>query len=195
MTNLDPIELSGVHVRLEPLAMDHLDALCEIGLQDELWTWNTNPIRTRGDMQRYMQTALEARDRGIALPFATVAKDTDTVVGSTRFAAIDLQHKRMEIGWTWIAPAWQRTSINTEAKLLMLRFAFNQVGCNRVEWKTDALNERSRNAILRLGARFEGTLRSHMQAEDGRLRDTVYFSVTAPEWPEVEKGLVQKLNR
>ena len=147
---LDPVTLTGKHVRLEPLTQDHLDAFCAVGLDESIWTWNCNPIRNRGDMQNYIQIALEARNKGNMMPFATIDLASGRVVGSTRFGAINLAHKRMEIGWTWIAPAWQRTSINTEAKLLMLRYAFNEIECNRVEWKTDALNERSRNAIIRL---------------------------------------------
>jgi len=192
---LEPVTLEGEYVRLEPLSMDHLDGLCEVGLVPELWTWITHPVRTREDMQRYVQSAIDGRERGEMMPFATVERSSDRVVGCTRFGSINLPHKRMEIGWTWIAPDWQRTFINTEAKLLMLRYAFNDVGCNRVEWKTDALNERSRKAILRLGARFEGTLRAHMQAEDGRLRDTVYYSALRDEWPDVERGLVEKMLR
>ncbi len=144
-------------------------------------------------MAKYIQKALEGRDSGHMLPFVTTLIENGEAVGCTRFGAIDLFNKRMEIGWTWITPAWQRTAVNTEAKLLMLRYAFNDVGCNRVEWKTDALNERSRNAILRLGAKYEGLHRSHMVREDGSLRDTVYYSVTREEWPGVESRLEKKL--
>jgi RimJ/RimL family protein N-acetyltransferase len=193
--SLEPVTLEGTVVRLEPLSMDHLDAFCEVGLYPEIWAHNAWPVRDRAAMEAYIRTALQARDAGRMLPFATVLQESDQVVGSTRFAAIDLFHRRMEIGWTWITPAWQRTAVNTEAKLLMLRYAFNTVGCNRVEWKTDALNERSRNAILRLGAVYEGLHRAHMVREDGSLRDTVYYSVTRDEWPTVEQRLVGKLDR
>ena len=125
------------------------------------------------------------------LPFATIDRRTGNAIGSTRYMNIVPEHKRLEIGWTWISPAWQRSAINTEAKYLMMRHAFEQMGCNRVELKTNALNARSRAAILRIGAREEGTLRSHMINRDGTLRDTVYFSVIAPEWPEVKAGLKQ----
>ena len=193
--SLNPVTLEGAVIRLEPLSMDHLDAFCEVGLYPEIWAHNAWPVRDRTAMEAYIRTALQARDAGRMLPFATVLQESDQVVGSTRFAAIDLFHRRMEIGWTWITPAWQRTAVNTEAKLLMLRYAFNTVGCNRVEWKTDALNERSRNAILRLGAVYEGLHRAHMVREDGSLRDTVYYSVTHDEWPTVEQRLVGKLDR
>jgi len=190
---LQPVTLTGDVVQLVPLTMNHLDAFCEIGLDPSIWTHNSWPIRDRDGMRAYIQKAMDARDRGDMLPFATTLAATGEVVGCTRFGAIDLFNKRMEIGWTWITPEWQRTAVNSEAKLLMIRYAFGEVGCNRLEWKTDALNERSRNAILRLGAVFEGTFRAHMVREDGSLRDTVYYSVTRDEWPEIERRLVEKL--
>ncbi len=131
----------------------------------------------------------------MTLPFATVEKSSGTAVGSTRFGNIDLNNLRAEIGWTWIAKPWQRTAINTEAKLLMLRHAFEVWQCNRVELKTDALNQRSRRAIERLGAKEEGTLRQHMVTSSSRLRDTVYYSITNDEWPAVETQLIQMLAR
>ena len=195
MKTISPVVLSGTHVRLEPLSLEHVDALCEVGLDPSIWTWNPAPIRNRDEMQAYVESALRAREDGSMFPFATVEVPTGKVIGSTRYGAIALEHKRLEIGWTWITPKWQRTAVNTEAKLLMLRHAFGPLDCNRVEWKTDALNERSRNAILRLSAQFEGTHRSHMLVADGRIRDTVYYSVIKSEWPSIEAGLVQKLNR
>jgi len=194
-TTLTPATLEGHVVRLEPLSMDHLDAFCEAGLYPELWTHNAWPVRDRDAMKAYIEKALRGVEQGHMLPFATTLTATGEVVGSTRFGAIDLINKRMEIGWTWITPAWQRTAVNTEAKLLMLRYAFDTVGCNRVEWKTDALNERSRNAILRLGAHYEGCLRAHMVREDGSLRDTVYYSVLRDEWPAVRERLEARLDR
>ena len=192
---LEPVTLTGTTVRLVPLSLDHLDAFCEVGLDPAIWAHNAWPVRDRSDMEAYIRKALTAQTAGHMLPFATTLVETGKVVGSTRFGAIDLANHRMEIGWTWITPAWQRTAVNTEAKLLMLRYAFNEVGCQRMEWKTDALNERSRNAILRLGAKFEGTFRSHMIREDGTWRDTVYYSVLRDEWPTVEARLVAKLGR
>ncbi len=195
MTPLSPVTLTGQFVRLEPLTEAHLDALWEVGKDPSIWTWNPSPIETREDMRRYIELALDAQARGDVLVFATVDLASNKVIGSTRYGAIDLSNKRLEIGWTWIAPAWQRTAINTEAKLLMMRNAFNSLQCNRIEWKTDSMNERSRNAILRLGATFEGTFRQHMVTASGRLRDTVYYSVVRNEWPEVEQELIRKLNR
>ena len=132
---------------------------------------------------------------GTALPFATVDRKSGRAIGSTRFGNIVPEHKRIEIGWTWISPQFQRSAVNTEAKFLMLRYAFERLGCNRVELKTNSLNMRSRNAILRIGAKEEGTLRSHMINPDGTLRDTVYYSILAPEWPDVRARLEARLAR
>ncbi len=192
---MSPITLEGTHVRLEPLSESHHDALCEVGLDPDLWKLIPTQILDRDQMMRVIRAQLAEQDKGLSLPFATVDRASQKVVGSTRFMNIDLANKRLEIGSTWIAKPWQRTAINTEAKFLMMRHAFETVGCNRVEWKTDSLNTQSRNAILRLGARQEGIFRQHMVTWSGRLRDTVYFSVIAPEWPEVKAGLAAKLNR
>ena len=187
--------LVGAHVRLEPLTLDHLDALTAVGLEDDLWRLAYSDVRTRADLERYVRDALEAEKAGTALPFATVSLEDDVVVGSTRFGNMALAHRRVEIGWTWIAREWQRTAINTEAKLLMLHHAFEVLDCQRVELKTDARNQRSRNAMLRIGATEEGTLRKHMVTDSGHVRDTVYFSVTDDEWPAIEADLEARLAR
>jgi RimJ/RimL family protein N-acetyltransferase len=192
---VEPVTLEGARVRLEPLTLEHLDALCEVGTDPELWRWTVSQVRTREDMRRYLRAALRELRHGRALPFATVAKEAGRPVGSTRFGNIEPRHRRVEIGWTWIGPAWQRTAVNTEAKYLMLRHAFETWGCVRVELKTDALNVRSRAAILRLGAQEEGTLRRHQITEAGRVRDTVYFSVLDTEWPAVKARLEWMLRR
>jgi N-acetyltransferase len=185
--------LVGRHVRLEPLTRAHLPALTAVGLDPELWRWTTTVVRAPGDMAAYVERALYERLEGRALPFATVDAANGTVVGSTRFAAIEPAHRRVEIGWTWLARPWQRTAINTEAKYLMLRHAFEELGCIRVELKTDALNERSREAIRRLGATEEGVLRGHMITETGRVRDTAYYSILAAEWPGVRARLEERM--
>jgi N-acetyltransferase len=190
-----PVALEGSFVRLEPLSLNHLDGLCRIGLDAELWRWAVQPVRTDVDMYDYVAEALREQADGRALPWATVERATGQVVGCTRYGAIEPAHRRLEIGWTWIGRAWQRTPVNTEAKYLQLRHAFEVLGCLRVEWKTDALNERSRAAILRLGAKEEGTLRSHMIAASGRVRDTVYYSMLASEWPPTKQALLKKLGR
>ena len=190
---VDPVTLEGRVVRLEPLSLDHLDALCAIGLDEDLWRWNAFPVRTPEAMRVYIETALAAQAQKTAIPFATVLKSENCVVGSTRLANIDRFNRHAEIGWTWIGRPWQRTAVNTEAKYLMLRHAFETLGCLRVELKTDVLNERSRAAILRLGATQEGIFRSHMITETDRVRDSVYFSIIRSEWPAVKAGLEEKL--
>ncbi|MEM6785717.1 MAG: GNAT family protein [Bacteroidota bacterium] len=186
--------LEGERVRLDPLTMDHLDALCEVGLDPELWRWTSSNVQDRADMQAYIETALKGQRRGRMRPFATVHRASGRVVGSTRFGNIVPEHRRAEIGWTWVARPWQRTAVNTEAKWLMLRYAFEGMGCQRVELKTDALNARSRAAILRIGATEEGTLRQHRLVATGRTRDTVYFSILADEWPRVDAALQARLS-
>ena len=191
--NPQPITLTGTRVQLQPLSESHLDALCEVGLDPELWKWIPIQVLDRDQMMSYIRAALSDQEKGISLPFATIDRKSKQVIGSTRFMSIDVPNKRVEIGATWIAKPWQRSAINTEAKYLMMRHAFETWGVNRVEWKTDALNTQSRNAILRLGAKQEGIFRQHIVTWSGRLRDSVYFSVIAPEWPEVKKALEAKI--
>ncbi|HXY26230.1 MAG TPA: GNAT family protein [Candidatus Acidoferrum sp.] len=189
-----PVTLEGRYVRLEPLAKEHLAGLAAVGLDEDLWRWIPTPVRTCEEMAAYIESALEEQRRGVSLPFALVERATGRAMGSTRYGNIDSTHRRVEIGWTWVAREWQRTAVNTEAKYLLLRHAFETLGCIRVELKTDSLNERSRSAILRIGAREEGTFRNHMITSSGRVRHTVYFSVIDAEWPEVKARLESKLN-
>jgi N-acetyltransferase len=184
-----PVILEGRFVRLEPLTSAHAAGLAEVGLDDRLWKWIPTPVRTPEEMRAYVQTALREQEAGYALPFALIEKSTGHAIGSTRFANIERTHHRLEIGWTWVARQWQRTAINTEAKYLLLRHAFETLKCMRVELKTDSLNERSRAAILRIGAREEGIFRNHMITASGRIRHTVYFSILDSEWPEVKARL------
>jgi RimJ/RimL family protein N-acetyltransferase len=146
-------------------------------------------------MRSLVEGALAAAQAGTEVPFATVDRASGRVIGSTRFLSIDAHHRRLEIGYTWIAPAWQRTAANTEAKLLMLRHAFDTLGALRVEFKTDSLNERSRAALAAIGATEEGTLRNHMVTDSGRRRHSVYFSVIQEEWPSVRQLLEARLTR
>ena len=187
--------LEGAQVRLEPLTLEHHAALCEVGLDPELWQWIPYRAITAEEMLDYIKNALKDEAAGTAQPFAKVERATGRVIGSTRYMNIDVTNRRREIGATWIAKPWQRTAINTEAKYLMLRHAFETLGCIRVELKTDALNQKSRNAILRIGAKEEGTLRRHIVTWTGRVRDTVYFSVLDSEWPAVKTALEAKLTR
>jgi len=190
---IEPVILEGEFARLEPLRFEHLDNLCKVGFDETLWHWTINDIADKNEMCRYVQTALDEFERKVSLPFVTVEKSSNAIVGSTRFGNIDTTNRKAEIGWTWINPKWQRTFINTEAKLLMLTHAFEIWDCIRIEFKTDALNEKSRNAILRLGAKEEGIMRQHMITEKGRRRDSVYFSILDSEWRNVKTNLESRL--
>jgi len=190
---VEPVILDGKFVRLEPLRFEHLDALCAVGLEKSMWVLTTNVMENFGDMRNYVETALKDFEQKVSLPFITVEKSSNKIVGSTRFGNIEVKNLKTEIGWTWINPEWQRTFVNTEAKLLMLTHAFETWECIRVEFKTDALNEKSRNAILRIGATEEGILRRHMITETGRFRDSVYFSIIDSEWESVKAKLRQKV--
>lgn len=191
--NVEPVTLEGKYVRLEPLRVDHLPALCKAGLHGAIWQWTANVVNSEADLENYVRSALADQAQGIALPFVTIERGGETVVGSTRFGNIDLVNRKAEIGWTWLDPAWQRTAINTEAKLLMLTHAFEEWDCIRVELKTDANNQQSRKAIERIGGVQEGILRNHMITESGRFRDSVYFSIIDSEWESVKADLTSKL--
>jgi N-acetyltransferase len=186
---VEPVILEGRFVRLVPLTLEHVDSLCAVGLDPSLWTWTPVRISDCDAMRVFVVEALAEQEAGSALPFATMVRELGQVVGSTRFMSIAPSHRRVEIGGTWIAPAWQRTRANTEAKYLMLRHAFEAWKCMRVELKTHAQNAKSRAAILRIGAIEEGTLRKHLLQADGSIRDSVYFSILDDEWPNVKLKL------
>lgn len=187
--------LQGTHVRLAPLRPEHADALWEIAKDHlaDLFRWIPYQLKSVDDFRAFNAQILSEQERGISVPFVTFERGENRIVGTTRFMNMDLANRKVEIGSTWIAPPWQRTIVNTEAKYLMLQHAFEAWKCLRVELKTDALNQRSRQAILRLGAKEEGTLRKHIACWDGRQRDSVYFSILDTEWPEVKARLEQKL--
>lgn len=190
---VEPVTLAGEHVQLEPMLEAHHAALAEVGLDEDLWKWIPVPVRTPEEMKAYVDAALAEQARGASLPFTIVERATGNVIGSTRYANIERIHRRVEIGWTWVARPWQRTAVNTECKYMLLKHAFETLGCIRVELKTDSLNERSRAAILRIGAKEEGVFRNHMITASGRIRHSVYFSVTDSEWPVVKRRLEEKL--
>jgi RimJ/RimL family protein N-acetyltransferase len=192
-----PLTLEGSVVRLEPVRGEHAELFWEIAKNDleDIFRWIPYPMKTPDDFQRLIDKAFEEQERGESIVFATVERASGRVIGSTRFMNIDRINRRVEIGSTWIAPPWQRTAVNTEAKYLMLRHAFEVWKCMRVELKTDALNQKSRHAILRIGAKEEGTLRRHLVTWTGRVRDTVYFSILDSEWPEVKTRLEGRLPR
>jgi len=191
-----PLTLEGSVVRLEPVRREHADLFWDAAKNDleDVFRWIPYAMKTREDFAKLVDKAFAEQERGESVVFATVERLSGRAIGSTRFMNIDRINKRVEIGSTWIAPAWQRTAVNTEAKYLMLRHAFEVWRCIRVELKTDALNQKSRNAILRIGAKEEGTLRRHLVTSTGRVRDTVYFSILDNEWPEVKARLDARLS-
>ena len=190
-----PVTLEGSIVRLEPVRRDHAELFWDAAKDnlEDIFRWIPYAMKTREDFRTVIDKAFAEQERGESVVFATVERSSGRVVGSTRFMNIDRANRRVEIGSTWIAPAWQRTAVNTEAKYLMLRHAFEVWGCMRVELKTDALNQKSRNAIVRIGAKEEGTLRRHLVTWTGRVRDTVYFSILEDEWPTVRTALEARL--
>ena len=191
---LTPLTLEGSQVHLVPLSMEHLDGLCVVGLDPDLWRWIPVQVLNRQGMQAYVELALDEQRRSVSLPFATTLKSAgrkDRLHSVMR--NIDLKNRRVEIGATWIGRASHRSVVNTEAKYLMQRHAFETLHCARVELKTDVLNERSRKAIGHLGAKQEGILRRHVLTDTGRMRDTVYFSILDDEWPEIKSRLESRL--
>ena len=190
-----PVILGGRKVRLEPLSLEHVARLAEVALEPEIWQWTLARPTTEADVRSWVEAALAGRAAGTEFPFVTLDAATGRPIGSSRYMNIVLEHRRLEIGWTWVAPAWQRSGANREAKLLMLGHAFDTLGCRRVEFKTDALNEPSRTALLGIGAQFEGIFRKHMVMPEGRMRDSAYYSVIDDEWPQVRAALEAGLRR
>ena len=191
--SVEPITLEGARVRLAPLSLAHHAQLCEIGLDERLWRSTTIRLQTPEEMFGYIQTALQNQSEGSALPFVIVEKGSDRIVGTTRYHSINQAHRRLEIGFTWIAVEWQRTPVNTEAKYLMLKHAFEQYKCVRVEFKADSINQQSSRALIRIGAKQEGVLRKYMVSDHKGARDLTLFSIIDTEWPEVKANLERKL--
>ena len=191
--NVKPVVLDGIAVRLEPLDQSHAQGLYNRGREDADWAYM--PRSSFVDMADTRQWIDEALGNSGHIPFAIVEKHKGRAVGSTRYLNIRPDHRGLEIGWTWLGREWQRTAINTEAKLLLLQHAFERLGCVRVEFKTDARNERSQRAIERIGATHEGVLRQHMIVQGGYKRDSVYFSIIDAEWPAVKMRLTELVGR
>jgi RimJ/RimL family protein N-acetyltransferase len=193
--------LEGSVVRLEPLAPRHERGLFEVARDPEIWRWSPygaaggsyNPAETRENFHSYFEDALGLSEAGIQVPFATLDASTGEPIGSTRYLALRPEHRGLEIGYTWLTPTRWRTGANVEAKLLMLDHAFGSLGCVRVEFKTDARNERSRAALAALPAQFEGIFRKHMLVRDNERRDSAYYSIIDDEWPEVRANLRRRL--
>lgn len=196
------VTLSGRHVRLEPLGERHAADLAEAGHDAEIWRYiPREPLADVEDAREFIRSALEAAKDGSQMPFAIVEQVSDLrrndssgnatgrAIGSTRYLDIRREHRGLEIGWTWLGRAWQRTAANTECKRLLLEHAFERLGALRVQLKTDARNLKSQRAIERIGGVQEGVLRAHMVMPDGFVRDSVMYSITAGEWPAVKRRL------
>ncbi len=190
---VEPVVLEGPRIRLEPLRPDHFDDLAAVAFEPALWRWTTMWPEDEAGLRRWFDAALANAEAGTERPFATIDRATGRAIGSSRFLSIVAEHRRLEIGWTWVATTFQRTGANREAKLLQLTHAFETLGANRVEFKTHHGNERSRNALAGIGATFEGIFRNHMIMPDGSMRHSVYFSVIADEWPDVKARLEASL--
>jgi RimJ/RimL family protein N-acetyltransferase len=191
--NIVPVTLEGRHVRLEPLEQAHATALVDAADDGELWKSTMTVVPSRDTVAEYLATALESQAGGRELPFVIVHKPSSRIVGSTRFYNIERVDRNVEIGYTWVAASVQRTAVNTEAKLLLLTHAFETWHCIRASFITDVLNQQSRTALLRLGAKEEGVLRNHLIMPGGRYRDSVCFSIIESEWPAVKTRLEMKL--
>lgn len=189
------VALSGKRVELLPLRAEHAPQLLQAAKDGELWNMKVTVIPGPSTVEQYIATALGGRDAGTVMPFAIVHRETGRIVGSTRFWKIDRQHRKLEIGHTWLSQSMQRSGLNTEMKFLLLRHAFEEMNCVRVQFTTDELNEKSRAAILRIGARQEGIVRHERIMPDGRKRNSVRFSIIDDEWPQVKAMLLEKMSR
>lgn len=184
-----PVTLEGRIVRLEPLSIEHLEDLARVAFEGDLWRWTVAQPTDVDGLRAWIEAALATTATGAEMAFATIDQATGRAIGSTRFMSIVPEHKRLEIGWTWVGLVHQRTGANREAKLLQMTHAFESLGANRVEFKTDSLNEKANPGLLGIGATFEGTFRNHMIMPGGRLRHSNYYSVTREEWPAVKELL------
>jgi N-acetyltransferase len=193
---VQPVTLTGMHVRLEPMSEAHIPALAEIGVGQPFWAFMLyGDIDSVDDMRKWVMDILARAEKGTDLPFVAVHLDSGRVAGATRYLNIMPHDRGLEVGGTWYGPEFQRTAVNTECKYLLLQHAFETLGCIRVQLKTDLRNERSQKAIERIGALKEGILRNHMILPDGRYRHSVFYSILDSEWPAVKKRLEGMLER
>jgi RimJ/RimL family protein N-acetyltransferase len=193
---VEPVRLDGRIVRLEPMEDRHRPGLMAAGLADPtIWRWTVEWIETPEAMATYLDAMTRFRDEGSQRAFVTIDQSTDEVIGSSRFFAFDYRNWNLEIGYTWLVPSRQRGGANLEAKLLQLTHAFETLGCRRVQFKTDSLNDKSRNALLGIGATFEGILRNQQISQGGRMRHSAYYSVIDGEWPGVKTHIQERLAR
>jgi RimJ/RimL family protein N-acetyltransferase len=192
---IEPLTLQGRYIILRHPLIDDLEGLSIAARDGEVWNSHFAQFPHPNEMQKYIQEMLNLSSSNSILPFITVDKDSNTIAGTTRYLNIDYENHRLEIGHTWIAKSWRKTYVNTEAKFLMLQYAFEKLDCIAVEIRTDVLNSVSRKAIQRLGAKQDGVLRNHKIMRDGRIRDTVCYSIIKSEWKEVKENLMEKLYR
>ncbi len=191
--NLAPVVLEGAIARLEPLAPGHLAALAEIAFETGIWRWMTTWVRTEADLERWMAAALAQSAESRSMAWVTFDRRTGRAAGSTRFLDIDPYHRTLEIGHTWLAPEFQHTGLNQEAKYLQLRHAFEEMGMRRVAFKTHHENVQSQRAIMALGAQAEGLFRNHLRMPDGSARHTMWFSIIEEDWPQVKARLEARM--
>lgn len=192
---VEPVALEGQLVRLESLCTDHLPALAEAAFSSEVWRWMPIRMETEADLRIWIAQALDQAAAGKALPWVTWSKADGRIIGSTRYMDIDARNRGLEIGGTWLAPAWQRSGINVEAKYLQLQHAFERLGAIRVSFKTHHNNLQSQTAIAALGAKHEGVFRNHMIMPDGSFRHSVWYSITSDDWPAVRTALEARMAR
>lgn len=191
---LKPVTLTGQLVRLEPMSETHLDDLSQVGLDPDIWQFMLyGQMNTKQDLQRWISEILKRQAKGKDLPFTVIHLPTGRAIGCTRYMNVEAAHRCLEIGGTWYGRAFQATGVNLEAKYLLLGYAFEFLGCIRVQFKTDSRNQQSQRAIERLGAKKEGVLRKHMILPDGTIRDSVYYSIIDEEWPDVKLYLEKRL--
>jgi RimJ/RimL family protein N-acetyltransferase len=190
---IESTTLVGQYIILRPPSIEDIDGLSIVARDGKIWNNRFSQFPNLNEIEKYIQDMLDLSSKGSILPFVTVDKASNTILGTTRYLNIDYENHRLEIGHTWIAKSWRKTYVNTEAKFLMLQYAFEKLTCIAVEIRTDILNTVSRQAIQRLGAKQDGILRHHKIMRDGRIRDTVCYSIIKPEWEQVKENLMKKL--
>ena len=193
MLTIEPTTLVGRYIILRPPSIEDIEGLSIAARDGEIWNNRFSQFPNLNEIEKYIQEMLDLSSKGLILPFITIHESSNTIVGTTRYLNIDYENHRLEIGHTWIAKSWRKTYVNTEAKLLMLQYAFEKLTCIAVEIGTDVLNTVSRQAIQRLGVKQDGILRHHKIMRDGRIRDTVCYSIIKPEWKQVKENLMKKL--
>jgi N-acetyltransferase len=191
---IEPVTLEGTAIRLEPMEDRHIGGLLAAADAPHIFDWVSFAFRSREDIARFVRRTSKLCEQGLALPFAIVEKESNKAIGGTGFWHVEAPHRKLEIGGSWLNPRWQRTRANTEAKYLLLSHAFDRLGCIRVGFVTDVLNEPSKAALRRIGAVEEGILRNHMIQPDGRRRHSVSYSIIAEEWPTVRSRLESLLS-